>query len=100
MVDSREGDLLLVQEGKRHSPNSWLGEESEAARAHCEVTNRTAAVKNLSRLLVPEERERNQGNGDDPEHDVFSAIFFFRFGHRRSTAYMKLWFKCRSDFLY
>src|SRR5579863_1958890 len=56
--------------------------------------------RRLLRLLVPEDRKSDQENGDNPEHDIFSAIFFLGFGHKRSTAYMKPWFKCCSDFPY
>lgn len=55
--------------------------------------------KTLSRLLVPVDRQSYQGDCDDPEDDVFGAILFFGFSHKRSTAYLKSCFKCRSDFL-
>src|ERR1700756_680611 len=52
----------------------------------------------LSRFLVPEDRQSHQGDSDDPENDVFSPVFFFLFSHRCSTAYLKSWFKCSSNF--
>src|ERR1700689_940434 len=50
----------------------------------------------LSRLVIPEECQRNQGDGDDPQHDVFTAVLFF--GHKGSTAYLKSHFKCSQYF--
>src|SRR6266536_1133300 len=47
-------------------------------------------------LLVPEDRQRNQDDRNDPQNDVFAAAFFFC--HKSSTAYLKSRFKCRADF--
>src|SRR5580692_11930843 len=41
----------------------------------------STAPRKLSRLVIPEECQRNQGDGDDPQHDVFTAVLFF--GHIR-----------------
>src|SRR5260370_22283184 len=49
-------------------------------------------------FLVPEDRQSHQSDGDDPEDDIFSPVFFFLFSHKCSTAYLKSWFKCCSDF--
>src|SRR4051812_1882795 len=51
----------------------------------------------LFRFLVPEDRQSYERDGDDPENDVFGAVFFFLFSHKCSTAYMKCCFKCSSD---
>jgi hypothetical protein len=51
----------------------------------------------LPRLHVPEDCQSNQGYRDNPEHDVFAAVFFFC--HRGSTAHLKSQFKCRRNFL-
>jgi hypothetical protein len=50
----------------------------------------------LPRLHVPEDRQPHEEHGDDPQNDVFTAVLFFC--HRRSTAYLMIWFKCRADF--
>src|ERR1035441_4827896 len=47
----------------------------------------------LPRLHVPEDRQPYEDDGDDPQNDVFTAVLFFC--HRRSTAHLKFWFKCR-----
>jgi len=52
----------------------------------------------LSRLLVPEDRQSDQEDSNDPEHDVFGAILFFGFSHKRGTAYLKMLFKSCFDF--
>lgn len=62
------------------------------------TTNARDFSPKLSRFLIPEDRQRDQGDRDDPENDVFGAILFFLFSHRCSTAYLKSWFKCCSDF--
>ena len=38
--------------------------------------------RNLSRLLVPVDRQSHEGDSDNPEHDIFRAIFFFLFSHK------------------
>ena len=73
----------------------------EPGREHTRVCSRTQPrQRDLPRLLVPEDRERDQESSDNPEDDIFCAVLLFGFGHRRSTAYMKLRFKCRFDFLW
>ena len=37
--------------------------------------------------LVPEDRKRDQGYGDNPQENVFTRVLFFR--HSGSTAYLK-----------
>jgi hypothetical protein len=34
-------------------------------------------------LLVPEDRHRDQNDGDDPENDVFASVLFLCLGHAR-----------------
>lgn len=41
--------------------------------------------RNSGLLLVPEDRQRNQRDGDDPQNDVFAAVFFFFFCHKKSV---------------
>jgi hypothetical protein len=36
--------------------------------------------RKLSRLVVPEECQRDQGDSNDPQNNVFTAVFFF--GHK------------------
>jgi len=69
-----------------------------AHTAVCRIKQRHDKRKDLFRLLVPEDREGDQGDGNDPEDDVFGAILFFFLRHKRSTAYMKSSFKCRFEF--
>ncbi len=52
----------------------------------------------LFRFLVPEDRQSHQGDSDDPEDEIFSPVLFSLFSHKCSTAYLKSWFKCSSDF--
>ena len=33
-------------------------------------------------LSVPEDRQSHQRDGDDPQNDVFAAVFFFFLGHK------------------
>ncbi len=60
------------------------------------LLHRTAGGRNL--LLVPEDRQRNERNRDDPQNDVFAATFLFFLSHKRNTAYLKPQFQCRADF--
>lgn len=66
------------------------------ARYH--LSTETVGPPGLFGLLIPEDRQCDQGNRDDPEDDIFSAIFLFGFSHKRNTAYMKSGFKCCSEF--
>jgi hypothetical protein len=52
----------------------------KTARAGAEIS----VQENLP--LVPEDRQRDQDDGNDPQDDVFATAFFataFFFGHRR-----------------
>lgn len=37
---------------------------------------------NLTGFLVPVDRQSDEGDGDDPEYDVFCAILLFLFCHK------------------
>src|ERR1700756_456487 len=96
---------LAVQIGK--SNGKELANASASSRDDCERSPERVgrdhekckrSPPRLSRFLVPEDRQSHQGDGDDPENDVFSPVLFFLFSHRCSTAYLKSWFKCCSDF--
>jgi len=37
-------------------------------------------AEKLSRLVIPEECQRDQGDSNDPQNDIFTAVLFF--GHK------------------
>lgn len=54
-------------------------------------------VKALPFIQIQKNRQPNQQNRNDPEHNVFTALFFVR--HKGSTAYLKSSFKYRLEFI-
>jgi hypothetical protein len=61
-----------------HEGTAISGDRRDGGTEH--LLHRTAGGKNL--LLVPEDRQRNECNRDDPQNDVFAATFFFFLGHK------------------
>jgi len=50
-------------------------------RARTRARNTSSHAMILPRLLVPVDGDCDQGEGDDPENDVFGAILLFGVGH-------------------
>src|SRR5438309_7533786 len=92
---SSDGKIFEVQEGLRRIA-SIRGARNRSATdgSGCSaVVGRITKGRLRLGLLVPEDRQRKQRNGDNPENNVFTAVLFFC--HRGTKAYLKTFLKDR-----